>query len=193
MNHAPIDDLITRGWARWPRYLAADERAALEKPQVLTWARMAPRVGPVTQRGWFAQAGFEEAPAAVQVVGADIERRVVAALGCSTPGFNEVTWQRYEREDGFITPHRDQAFYTGPIAVLTLVGRAEFSVLESREPPVTVDSWVSEDGDLALLRGAGLGSSAARCPIHSVGAPDAERRTLTFRHNTRGPGGWAKG
>jgi hypothetical protein len=184
--------LAARGWVRLAAHLDRDECATLTKPQTLPWTPMAPKVGAATQHGWFAQLPFRQAPERVQAFGALMQATVSAALGQQLPDWNEATWQRYEPGYGHIDPHRDQAHYKGMILIVTLSGAAEFTVLESRVPPITLDRWTTGDGDLVLLRGADLGAAGARCPLHSIGAPTADRLTLTLRHNGRGYQPWAK-
>ena len=104
--------------------------------------------------------------------------------------FHEATWQRYESGYGHIGPHRDQAFYKGVILIVTLAGEAESTVLESRDPPLTLDRWTTAAGDMVLLRGADLGVCGARCPLHQIGTPTSGRLTLTLRHNERGYTRW---
>lgn len=49
--------------------------------------------------------------------------------------------------------------------------------------------WVTGDGDIVLLRGAGWPTADARCLLHEATALDDERWTLTYRHNSGGPDG----
>ena len=149
---------MTRGWVRLAGHLDPGECAALAKPETLSWSRMAPKVGAITQHGWFAQVLFHQAPAPVQRLGALVLTAVSAALDQKLPDWNEVTWQRYEAGRGHIDPHRDQARYKGLILIVTLSGQAEFTILESRDPPVVVDRWMTGGGDMVLLRGADLGA-----------------------------------
>ena len=186
-----LEELVTRGWVRLAGHLDRGECATLAKPETLPWSRMAPKVGVVTQHGWFAQVPFQEAPPPVQALGSFVQATVSAALGQKLPDWNEVTWQRYEPGDGHISPHRDQAYYKGLILIVTLAGAAEFTVFQSRDPPVMLDGWTTSGGDMVLLRGADLGAPGARCPLHGVGAPTSDRLTVTLRHNERGYGHWA--
>jgi hypothetical protein len=183
-------DLLTRGWVRLAGHLDTAECAALAKPQTLSWTEMAPKVGAVTQHGWFAQLPFHEAPSPVQAFGSVMRATVSAALGQHLPEWTDATWQRYEPGYGHIDPHRDQAYYKGVILIVTLSGEAEFTVLKSRDPPVTLDRWTTSGGDMVLLRGADLGVLGARCPLHQVGTPTSGRLTMTLRHNERGYISW---
>jgi hypothetical protein len=186
-----LKELVTRGWVRLASRLDRDECAALARPRALPWSRMAARVGAVTQNGSFAQVPFREAPAPVQALSSAVRATVSAALGQTLPDWNEVTWQRYEAGDGYIGPHRDQAYYKGVILIVTLSGEAEFTILESRDPPVILDRWTTGSGDMVLLRGADLGAPGVRCPLHSVGKPASDRLTVTLRHDERGYRNWA--
>jgi hypothetical protein len=183
-------DLLTFGWVRLAGHLDTDECAALAKPQTVPWTQMTPKVGTATQHGWFAQLPFPEAPPPVQALGSLMRATVSAALGQQLPDWSEATWQHYEPDYGHIDPHRDQAYYKGIILIVTLSGQAEFTVLESRNPPVTLDRWTTGGGDMVLLRGADLGAAGARCPLHSVGTPTSDRLTMTLRHNERGYNPW---
>jgi len=183
-------DLLTRGWVRLAGHLDTAECAALAKPPALPWAEMAPQVGAVTQHGWFARLPFHQAPSPVQAFGSVMRATVSAALGQHLPEWTDATWQRHEPGYGHIGPHRDQAYYTGVIAIVTLSGAAVFTVLVSRDPPVTLDRWTTSGGDVVLLRGADLGALGARCPLHQVGTPTSARLTMTLRHNERGYISW---
>jgi hypothetical protein len=187
-----VDELVSRGWARLEGYLGPASVASLAKPAGLAWRPLAPRVGAITQSGWFAQVPIEEVPGQVRALGSVIHGLVEQSVGAHVPAFNEATWQRYLPGSGHIDPHRDQAFYKGPIVIVTLAGRARFVILASRNPPVVSASWATGDGDVVILRGAGLGGPESRCPLHSVGPPATERLTVSFRHNETGPGGWAE-
>ena len=191
MRSQRFADLLTRGWVRLAGHLDTAECAALAKPQKLPWTEMAPKVGAVTQHGWFAQVPFQEAPPPVQALGSIVQTTVSAALAQKLPDWNEVTWQRYEPGRSHIDPHRDQAYYKGLIVIVTLSGEAEFTIFESRDPPVMLDRWTTRGGDMVLLRGADLGAPGVRCPLHKVGTPASDRLTMTLRHNERGYGRWA--
>lgn len=191
MRAERFGDLLTRGWVRLAGHLDADERSALAKPAAPPWTQMAPKVGAVTQNGWFAQLPFQEVPPPVQALGSAVRATVSAAIGQPLPDWTDATWQRYESGYGHIEPHRDQVFYKGVILIVTLAGEAEFTILESRDPPVTLDRWTTTAGDVVLLRGADLGAPGARCPLHQVGRPTSDRLTLTLRYSERGYTRWA--
>jgi hypothetical protein len=183
-----LEELVMRGWVRLAGHLDPGECAALAKPETLPWSRMAPKVGVVTQHGWFAQVAFQHAPPPVQTLGALVQTTVSAALDQKLPDWNEVTWQRYEPGCGHIDPHRDQAYYKGLILIVTLSGQAEFTVFESRDRPVILDRWTTGGGDMVLLRGADLGAPGVRCPLHGIGAPASDRLTVALRYNEHGYG-----
>jgi len=186
-----LADLMTRGWVRLAGHLDSDECAALAKPQTLPWTQMAARVGAATQHGWYAQLPLDEVPERVQAFGSLMRAALMAALGQRLPDWTDTTWQRYEPGYGHIDPHRDQAYYKGVILIVTLSGQAEFTVLESRDPPVTLDRWTTGGGDVVLLRGADLGTPGTRCPLHKVGTPTSDRLTMTLRHNESGYIPWS--
>ena len=178
--------LLTRGWVRLAGHLDTDECAALVKPQTLPWTQMASQVGAVTQHGWYAQQPFQQAPSPVQAFGSAMRATLSAALGQQLPDWTDATWQRYEPGYGHIGPHRDQAFYKGVILIVTLSGEAEFTILESRDPPVTLDRWTTSGGDIVFLRGADLAGAGTRCPLHQIATPTSDRLTMTLRHNEHG-------
>jgi alkylated DNA repair dioxygenase AlkB len=185
--------LLERGWVRLRRHVAPDDCAALRDRGGHPWRPLAEQVGVVRQAGWYCQPSLDELPPVVQAFADALFTALRPSFdGLAFPArFNEVTWQRHTPDAGFVGPHRDQSFYTGVIAVVTLLGAARFSILASREPRNETASWVTEPGDLVVLRGAGLGSPDARGPWHDVGPPsEGERETLTLRHTIRTPGGW---
>jgi hypothetical protein len=190
IGRTAVDSVLTAGFAHVTGQFSEEVCLRLQKPDEIDWRPVAPKVGVVAQDGWFVQMNFCHAPSPVQEVGREIYEALVGMTGLSdVPMFNEVSWQRYDPARGFIDPHRDQAYYTGVIAIITLVGQAEFAVLRSREPPVVVEHWLTGGGDLVLLRGAELAGPGSRGPLHSVGPPETERQSLAFRHDLRGPGG----
>jgi hypothetical protein len=191
VQRSQFADLLTRGWVRLAGHLDTGECAALAKPQPLPWTAMAAKVGAASQHGWYAQLPFRGAPAPVQAFGSMMRATLSAGLGQQLPDWTDATWQHYEPGSGHIEPHRDQAYYKGVILIVTLSGEAEFTVLESRDPPVTLDRWTTGGGDMVLLRGADLGSPGTRCPLHEVGTPASDRLTMTLRHNECGYIPWS--
>jgi alkylated DNA repair dioxygenase AlkB len=179
---------------RLPGALADDECRALQDIAPATWRELEPRVGYVEQAGEYAQLALVDSSLAVQEVAAAITERVATARRDIDPAilvFNEATWQRHAEGVGRISAHRDQSFYVGVIAILTLLGSAPFAILGGREPRVVIEEWNTAPGDVVLLRGTGWGDPDARCPWHDVGRPTTSQRiTLTLRHNSRGPGNW---
>jgi hypothetical protein len=155
-----LEELVTRGWARLAGHLDQGGRAALAKPGTLPWSRMAPRVGIVTQHGWFAQMPFQQAPPPVQALGSLIRTTVSTALDQKLPDWNEVTWQRYEQGSGHIDPHRDQAYYSGLILIVTLLGEAELSAPLENEAIVPGENEATQTDWLGDLSG-GLGADPA--------------------------------
>jgi hypothetical protein len=180
------------GWAHLPGLVAQPRLTLLDHPPEHPWREVAPLVGQVRQGGWYSQPAFENLPPAVKDFADDLARALRDLIPDLDPsfGFNEVTWQRHTTTNRGVSPHRDQSFYTGAIAVLTLRGHARFAILAARDETAVVDSWVTEPGDLTLLVG-GPTSGADRRPWHMVEPPSrAERDTLTFRRTVGEPGGW---
>jgi hypothetical protein len=95
-----------------------------------------------------------------------------------------VTWGKTLDGRSFISRHRDPPTAGGVIATVTLRGRAKFRVFDEDE----AIEWETEDGDVVIIRGTGWPTESSVCPLHEAESIDTERFTLTFRHNTRGPG-----
>jgi hypothetical protein len=184
--------LREQGWLRWPG--AADDRllSRLAKPDHLPWQAMAPRIGRVTQAGWFAQLLLEECPDLVGRVADEVRDRL-RTVASALPRFNEVSWQRYLPSAGHIDPHRDQQYYVGCIAILTLRGSSPFAILTQRDPLVIDTEWLTEPGEMVILRGSDPSSPERRCPLHRVLPPASGTRvTVSFRSNDGGRP-WAAG
>lgn len=99
---------------------------------------------------------------------------------------DDVSVQRYRPAgDVGITPHLDGKRYRLLVAVLTIAGRARFSLHAERagEP---IRSWTLVPGTLVLLRGPGLTGPDER-PFHSVSGPlgDGLRYSIGFRMDSR--------
>ena len=100
------------------------------------------------------------------------------------PAFNEVSWGRYPPGIGQITAHRDPSAYGGVIAIFTLRGAADFRVFEDDG---TVTEWEVSPGHLVILRGVEWPHAKVRRPVHEVGTPTGEERSIiTLRANRRG-------
>lgn len=99
---------------------------------------------------------------------------------------NDVSVQRY-RPDGDvgITPHLDGKRYGLLVAVVTVAGRARFSLHQERDGG-PIRSWVLVPGSLVLLRGPGLTGPDER-PFHSVSGPlgSSPRYSIGFRMDSR--------
>lgn len=185
-------EVLGRGWFRIPGAIEPSICRSMQRPAEAPWRELAPQVGQVRMSGWYHQPADSELSADVRQLSKDLTEPLQHEFGdhSAIPEFNEISWQRHVSAERAVDVHRDQTVYIGVIAVLTLVGTAQFRVFDGRAGSV-VDSWRTLPGDLVLLRGAGLGHPNARCPWHSVAAPTVgERQTLTLRHSTRGAGWW---
>jgi hypothetical protein len=173
------------GWAWCPRAVepSVGEALAAELADV-TLVPLTPTVGQVVQAGATGVAAIGERPHL---------RAFAAAIAAVADGWtpDEVAIGRYGAGGG-ISPHRDNAFYTDWVLVLTVSGRARFRVLGDREATKVLCDVVAGPGDLAILRGPRPGGTEAR-PFHDVGPPEdgGERTVLVLRRNARGAGrGW---
>jgi len=101
--------------------------------------------------------------------------------GLATWAPNEVGVARYRPGSIGITPHLDGKRYRRLVAVVTVWGRARFSICRDRAGEV-VSAWGAGPGSLALLRGPGLGGIRDGRPFHAVGTPrPGDRCSLGFR------------
>lgn len=168
-----------QGWAHVPAVVRSLEELAAAVADV-PLAPLDPQVGAVRQRG---ESGV--AP----VAGRPVLEALAVALAEASGGWqpDEVAVARYGG-DGGITAHRDNAFYTGFVAVVTVAGRAPFRVLSAREGGEVLASFVAGPGDVVLLRAA-----PGERPYHEVGAAEGgERTVVVLRRNERGAGrGWS--
>jgi hypothetical protein len=183
---AVAESLLRRGWYRAPGVVNGDMRDALLAAP-FPFRRSTPVIGPVRQDAMHLQIALEAAPAAARDLGSALEevRREVARCDGAEfdMPFNEVVWQKYPAGSSGISRHRDQDFYVGVIAIVTLTGSAAFALDDAQ--------WETEPGDLVLLRGTGPAGAHTRCPRHSVGGPvGAERVSLTLRCNRNGFQEW---
>jgi hypothetical protein len=93
----------------------------------------------------------------------------------------EARYMRYRGERGGLGAHRDGMCYGLVVAVYSLSGSAEFTVLpESSEPTIRM---LVEPGDLLLLRAPGFDGQPDGRRRHAVGPPlsGGERVSLTLR------------
>ena len=178
------------GWAEVPAAVAPAELEALRASvSDLVLERLEGEVGPVRQAGAAAVCAVAGRPALEAL--ADRLGRAAAAGGVPWRP-DEAATTSYAAGDG-ISPHRDNTFYEGFVAVVTLAGRAELRVVGDREGQHELARWEAGPGHLALFRGPRPGGEAR--PLHLVGpAGPGGRQVLVLRRNRRGAGrGWSDG
>ena len=146
-----------------------------------------PESGPVRQGGAAAVSAVVGRPALLAL--AERLGRAAAQAGVDWVP-DEAATTLYGPGEG-ISPHRDNSFYEGFVAVVTLAGSARLRVVADREGSIELARWHAGPGHLALLRGPRSGREAR--PLHEVGPAGAEgRRVVVLRRNRRGAGsGWA--
>ncbi|MEO5680196.1 MAG: hypothetical protein ABIS47_11065 [Acidimicrobiales bacterium] len=175
------------GWAAVPGAVAAAELIALAAALAdLVLEPLVPEAGPVRQAGAAAVCPVAGRPAIEALAG----RLAAAAAAAGSPWApDEAATTRYGPGEG-ISPHRDNSFYEGFVAVVTLAGRARLRVVADRAGEVELAGWAAGPGHLALVRGPRPGTEAR--PLHEVGpAGPAGRQVLVLRANRRGAGrGW---
>lgn len=185
---AVADGLLVSGWARIRPAVDRQTIEALADAACGTWAPKDVDAG-VRYHHLSCGVYFDGAPDIVRRLGIAISDGVDAGTPPGTPPvplFNEVTWSRDDDGVMFISPHRDPSGAGGLIAVVNLDGAARFRVWDGDR----CTEWMTEDGDLVLLRGTGWPHRTSRCPIHEAQSPVAGRRmTLTMRYNRSGAGG----
>lgn len=191
----PVDRLSSafaqaeaRGWASSPGALGPDEVAALaEAVADVGLAALEPEVGPVRQAGATGVAVVAGRPA-VEV----LARRLAGAAAAAGVDWqpDELAVTAYAEGEG-ISAHRDNSFYEGFVAVITLAGEAELRAVADRAGHEELGRWPTEPGHLTVLRGPRAGGEAR--VLHEVGPAGAGgRRVLTLRRNARGAGaGWS--
>jgi len=175
------------GWAVCPSVIE-DPGALVAELADVTLVPLDEKVGRVRQAGATGVAAIEGRP--------QLEALAEELAGASGGWLaDEVALGRYG-PDGGITSHRDNTFYTGFVAVLTVSGRARFRVSADRAGQRVLGELVAGPGDLVLLRGPrpGQDGDADVRPFHSVGPPEGggERVVIVLRRNSRGAGrGWS--
>lgn len=176
------------GWACIDNFLGAAEREAIGADLAdLVLEPLEAEAGPVRQAGAAAVAAVLGRPALLTVA-----ERLGRAAALAGAGWvpDEAATTLYGPGEG-ISPHRDNSFYEGFVAVVTLAGSARLRVVADREGATELASWDAGPGHLALLRGPRPGGEAR--PLHEVGPAGPEgRRIVVLRRNRRGAGsGWA--
>ena len=178
------------GWASLPGAFDGAELDALAASVAdLVLDPLEPVAGPVRQGGAAAVCAVAGRPALEALA----DRLGRAAADTGTPWVpDEAATTAYGPGDG-ISPHRDNSFYEGFVAVVTLTGSAWLRVVGDRAGTSELARWQAGPGHLTLLRGPRPGGEAR--PLHEVGPPGPEgRRVLVLRRNRRGAGrGWAEG
>lgn len=177
-----------RGWAEVPGAVGVGEIEGLAAAVAdLALAPLEPVVGSVRQAGAAAVCAVAGRPALEALA----ERLGAAAAGIGSDWVpDEAAVTRYEPGQG-ISAHRDNSFYDGFVAVVTLVGRAGLRVVADRDGATELAAWQAGPGHLTLLRGPRLGGEAR--PLHEVGPAGLQgRQVLVLRRNRRGAGqGWS--
>lgn len=179
--------LSERGWLRLERALDIRRCQQLSGAAPSTWAPLPEVEGGVRQGGLSCGVFFRDAATAVQEFGREVCDSLsgVSRAVPPVPLFNEVQWGRSRQGVGFITRHRDPPGAGGIIVIVTLTGNAVFRVWEDGDGT----EWLTEDGDVVLLRGHRWPTEDSMCPLHEVESPCAgERITMTLRHNAAGEG-----
>jgi len=175
------------GWASLADALSDAEVEALDADLAyLVLEPLTPVAGPVRQAG---------AAAVCVVAGRPALRALAERLGraAAQAGVDwvpdEAATTTYGPGEG-ISPHRDNSFYDGFVAVVTLAGSARLRVVADRAGETEISGWVAGPGHLSVLRGPRPGGEAR--PLHEVGPAGPEgRRVLVLRRNQRGAGrGW---
>jgi hypothetical protein len=179
-----------RRWARLPQAAPSELVSSLATVEGREWQPLQDE-GVVHQHGWGAYIPLATAPPpvlrAADTISTSVTRLAEARGLPAAPQFNEVTWTRYPKGRGAISPHRDPGDYHGLIAIFTLEGSAPFRVLDDESD--SWSSWQTMPGDLVLLR-SGWPAPGDRCPTHAAEPPpDGERMIMTLRSNRRGAGG----
>lgn len=187
---AAVADCERLGWASLPAAVGPAELEALSEAVAdLELEPLQPVAGPVRQAGAAAVCAVAGRPALAALAGR-LGRAAAAAGSDWVP--DEAATTTYGPGEG-ISPHRDNSFYDGFVAVVTLAGSAQLRVVADRAGEHELARWEAGPGHLALLRGPRPGGEGR--PLHEVGPAGAGgRRVLVLRRNRRGAGrGWAGG
>jgi len=178
------------GWASVTGAFAPAELDPLDAAVAdLVLESLEPAVGAVRQAGAAAVCAVAGRPA-LEALAARLAQAAEAAGVPWHP--DEAATTAYAAGEG-ISPHRDNTFYEGFVAVVTLAGSAELRVVADRAGQDELGRWEAGPGHLALFRGPRPDGEAR--PLHTVGpAGPGGRRVLVLRHNARGAGrGWRDG
>lgn len=112
-------------------------------------------------------------------------------------GATEARYMRYRGDAGGLGPHLDGMCYGLVVAVYSLAGSAQFTVLPDPDSAGPTIRMLVEPGDLLLLRAPGFDGEPDGRRRHAVGPPlsGGERVSLTMRMvgrhgGHRRPEGW---
>ena len=175
------------GWASLADTVTSAELEALDADLADLVLEPLTSAGPVRQAGAAAVCVVAGRPA-LQALAERLARAAAQAGVDWLP--DEAATTTYGPGEG-ISPHRDNTFYEGFVAVVTLAGSARLRVVADRAGETELARWLAGPGHLSVLRGPRPGGEAR--PLHEVGpAGPGGRRVLVLRRNQRGAGrGWA--
>ena len=121
-------------------------------------------------------------------IGAGVRSQGSGIRGLATWRPNEVGITHYVPGSIGITPHLDGRWYRRLVVVATVYGRASFAICRSRDPEDIAERWISEPGDLVMMRGPGLAGRRDGRPFHLVEGPRrGERLSIGIRMAVRPP------
>lgn len=118
-------------------------------------------------------------------------RKYVTSAAVSFPNLadwipNDIAIQKYDQE-GYITAHRDLKRHILVIAIANIDGSCRLETLTSRKR-ATVRQFLTEPGDLILMRAPGLTDATEDRPFHRITGnlyQFGHRISVTFRLNNR--------
>ncbi|WP_344835910.1 hypothetical protein [Kribbella ginsengisoli] len=166
---------LTKGYAYLPGALHPSHVVAhLERASSAAWRPLVAADGPVTQCVEEHALLLSE-PAARTVV--DLFSSVFDIPDSWSP---ELTYLRYPRSHGYISPHKDHRRYLRIVSCLSLAGTTSFSIYHKNSRTQVAETWTVAPGDVVLL--AGAASTGDPRPMHAVGGPgNSDRISLTLR------------
>jgi hypothetical protein len=112
------------------------------------------------------------------------------SLGSEDWNPNDATVMRFNGPRAGISPHRDHLRFVRLIAIFSLEGEGQLTIVADRAGEEVVAAFTCRPGDLMLLRGSAPDGGVERAdprPLHAVTGPPAGRRTsLAFRMDASG-------